>query len=278
STISVKDTYGSSSCSSTSSLTAKTITVNSVPVDPSVEFTDGTNGAKTICSGSSLVLQASSATTTTGMTLSWEYSVNAQFTPVSIPTNLSASPTTGAIEVSAVGYYRLKSSNVTTGCESGYSNALQVLAFDIGCSSAQAPTITINGQTGLTTTVCSGTNVTLSASAQNGLQNSYFVWERRDDASSAWVTLSENTFSYTTNVAGQYRVSEANASCSSTSPVSSTVTITVVTPPVLSITSNSGSNTFCEGETLNISSSPSYSANQAVQTGFTRSWWYIPNG
>ena len=158
-------------------------------------------------------------------------------------------------------------------------NALQISTFDLGGSNAQAPTISINGQTGFSITVCSGTDVTLNVSAQNGLQNSYFVWERRDDASSAWVALSnQSASSYTTNVAGQYRVSEANASCSSTSPVSSTVTITVVTPPVLSISSNSGSNTFCEGQTLNISSSPSYSANQAVQTGFTRSWWYIPNG
>ncbi|MDB4177147.1 gliding motility-associated C-terminal domain-containing protein [Schleiferiaceae bacterium] len=275
----VKDTYGTSSCSSTSSLTANSITVNPVPSDPVIEFTDGTNGTKTICTGSSLVLQTSIATTTTGMTLSWEYSTTNTFTASSTPTNLAANPATGEIEVSAAGYYRLKLANSTTGCESGYSNALQISTFDLGGSNAQAPTISINGQTGFSITVCSGTDVTLNVSAQNGLQNSYFVWERRDDASSAWVALSnQSASSYTTNVAGQYRVSEANASCSSTSPVSSTVTITVVTPPVLSISSNSGSNTFCEGQTLNISSSPSYSANQAVQTGFTRSWWYIPNG
>jgi gliding motility-associated-like protein len=275
----VKDTYGTSSCSSISSLTANTITVNPVPSDPIIEFTDGTNGTTTICAGSSLVLQTSSSTTITGMTLSWEYSTNNTFTPSSVPSNLAASPATGEIEVSAAGYYRQKLSNSTTGCESGYSNTLEISTFDLGGPTAQAPTLAINGQTGLNTTVCSGSNVTLNASAQNGLQNSYFVWERRDDVSSAWVALSGQSGStYTTNIAGQYRVSEANASCSSTSPVSSTITITVVTPPVLSISSNSGSNTFCEGETLNISSSPSYSANQAVQTGFTRSWWYIPNG
>ena len=275
----VKDTYGSSGCYSTSSTTANSITVNPVPVDPVIEFTDGTNGAKTICDGSSLVLEVGSATSIANMTLSWEYSQNAQFTNPSTPTNLASSPSVGEIEVSTEGYYRLKLTNSTTGCESGYSNALQISTFDLGGSTAAAPTISIDGQAGLTTSVCSGTDVELNVSAQNGLQNSYFIWERRDDASSAWVALSgANGSSYTTNVAGQYRVSEANASCSSTSPVSSTATITVITPPVLSITSNSGSNTFCEGETLNIGSSPSYSANQAVQAGFERSWWYIPNG
>ena len=276
----VKDTYGTSSCSSTSSLTANTITVNSVPSDPIIEFTDGTDGTKTICSGSSLVLQAANSTTTAGMTLSWEYSTSNTFSPSITPTNLSANPTTGEIEVNAAGYYRLKLTNSITGCESGHSNALEVSTFDLGGTTAAAPTISINGQTSLSTTVCSGTDVTLDVSAQNGLQNSYFVWERKDPTTQAWAVLSnQSASSYTTDVAGDYRVSEANASCSSTSPVSSTVTITVVTPPVLTITSNSGSNTFCEGETLNISSTPSYSANQpTVQTGFIRSWWYIPNG
>ena len=275
----VKDTYGSSGCYSTSSTTANSITVNPVPFDPVIVFTDGTNGAKTICDGSSLVLEVGSVTLITNMTLSWEYSQNAQFTNPSTPTNLASSPSIGEIEVSTEGYYRLKLTNSTTGCESGYSNALQISTFDLGGSTAAAPTISIDGQAGLTTNVCSGTDVELNVSAQNGLQNSYFIWERRDDASSAWVALSgANGSSYTTNVAGQYRVSEANASCSSTSPVSSTATITVITPPVLSITSNSGFDIFCEGETLNIGSSPSYSANQAVQAGFERSWWYIPNG
>ena len=93
----VKDTYGTSSCSSISSLTANTITVNPVPSDPIIEFTDGTNGTTTICAGSSLVLQTSSSTTITGMTLSWEYSTNNTFTPSSVPSNLAASPATGEI-------------------------------------------------------------------------------------------------------------------------------------------------------------------------------------
>jgi hypothetical protein len=273
----VKDTYGSSSCYSTSSLTANTITVNPVPSDPVIEFTDGTNGAKTICTGSSLVLQSSSSTTISGMTLSWEYSTDNQFNAVSTPTNLASSPLSGKIEVSAAGYYRLKLTNTTTGCASGYSNALQIETFDLG-TDGLAPTLAIAGQTSLNTTVCSGTSVTLNASAQNGLQNSYFVWERRDDASSPWVVLSgESSSSITITTDGQYRVSEANASCSSNSDVSSTATIEVVTPPVLTISSNSGDDIFCEGETLNISSSPSY-ASTPLQSGFTRSWWYKPSG
>ena len=157
----VKDTYGTSSCSSTSSLTANSITVNPVPSDPVIEFTDGTNGTKTICTGSSLVLQTSSATTTTGMTLSWEYSTTNTFTTLSTPTNLAANPATDEIEISAAGFYRLKLANSTTGCESGYSNTLEISTFDLGGANAQAPTISINGQTGLSSTVCSGSNVTL---------------------------------------------------------------------------------------------------------------------
>ena len=152
----------------------------------------------------------------------------------------------------------------------------EVSTFDLGGSSAQAPIVSISGQTGLNSTVCSGTNVTLNVSAQNGLQNSYFVWERKDDANNnnQWTVLSgQSGSSFTTSNAGEYRVSEANSSCSSTSPVSSTVTIAVITEPVLSISSNSGSNTFCEGDILSISSSPTYSANQAELSGFTRSWF-----
>ena len=86
------------------------------------------------------------------MTLSWEYSTTNTFTTSSTPTNLAANPATDEIEISAAGFYRLKLANSTTGCESGYSNTLEISTFDLGGANAQAPTISINGQTGLSST------------------------------------------------------------------------------------------------------------------------------
>jgi uncharacterized protein YjdB len=287
--IRAKDTYsgtGNLGCSTTSNTI--TVTVRPKPTPPVLTFSDGTNGAKTICVVSNTPVDPIGALATTtsvsGISqLIWEYSpdntwgalTNAQASMVSA---LNASAANFSLDIGLLpGYYRAKSISSSTGCISTVSNTLQVLH-----ETMSAPTITASA-----TQVCQGTSVTLTAASTHSQAASFtYYWYKGSDTSAFTtsttpsITISETGALSNVYSTGSFRVKTSLVGCG-VSPKSGPQAITIIQPATLTVVPSSGITTFCEGDNITFgepSSGENFEVSRVGQPAnqlSTPTWWYI---
>ncbi len=262
-------TVSTSGCTSASAST--TITVNPLPVVPTITA----SGPTTFCAGGSVTLTSSSATGNTWstteitqvitVTTSGSYTVtvsSGSCSSTSVATVVTVNPLPAVPTITASGpttfctggSVTLTSSSATGNTWSTGATTQTITATTAGsytvtvsngsCSSVSAatvitvnplpavPTITASGST----TFCAGGSVTLTSSSATG---------------NTWST-GATTSSITVTTAGSYTVTVSNGSCSSTS--AATVVTVNPLPPVPTITAG-GPTTFCAGGSVTLTSS-----------------------
>ncbi|XZF12718.1 beta strand repeat-containing protein [Chitinophagaceae bacterium MMS25-I14] len=190
-------------CSSTTSNTAH-LTVNPIPT-----ATITPAGATTFCSGSSVVLNA---TTGTGYTYQW-YNGATQI----------SGQTGSSYTANATGSYTV---TVTANTCAATSAATAVTV-----NTAPTATITPAGAT----TFCQGGSVVLNANTGTGLTYQWY--------NGATQISGQTGSSYTATAAGNYTVAISNGTCSATSAATA---VTVNTAPTATVTP-AGATTFCQG-------------------------------
>ena len=133
-------------------------------------------------------------------------------------------------------------SGLVTGVAAGALNINYTLTNSSGCSAVSSkpmtvitPTAATIGASG-TTTICQGSNVTLTASS-----SSSYLW-----------STGATTQSITVAQSGPYSVTTVNNGCTA---VSATTTVTVVNPPVASISAN-GLTALCSGGSVTLTAAP----------------------
>jgi large repetitive protein len=258
---------GSNGCTATSALT--TVTVNPIPVAAITAA-----GTTNICSGTSVNLTATSAgsylwsngatTQTIAASLAGAYTVTVttagcSATSASTTVNVNQSPTANVTASGPTSFCQGGSVSFTANAGNGYSylwsngattasiststsgnNSVTVTNL-IGCSTTSAvnavvvnpiPVATITA--GGSTTICSGSPVSLSAPA-----GANYLWNTGSTAQSINAATAGNYTVVVTSTAG----------CSATS---APTTITVNALPSAAISSN-GSTTFCQGGTVGLS-------------------------
>ena len=131
---------------------------------------------------------------------------------------------------------------LVTGVAAGALNINYTVTSSSGCSAVSSkpmtvitPTAATIGTSG-TTTICQGSNVTLTASS-----SSSYLW-----------STGATTQSITVAQSGPYSVTTVNNGCTA---VSATTTVTVVNPPVASISAN-GLTALCSGGTVTLTAAP----------------------
>ena len=249
----------------------ETITVNPIPATPTVNA----NGPLVMCGSGSVTLTSSSASgntwstgeTTQSITVSstGNYTVtvsNGTCSATSAPTAVTVNsvPATPVITPNGVttfctgGSVTLTSSSATGNTWSTGETTQSIVVSDAGnytvsvsngmCSSTSVPTavtvntipaapvITPNGATAF----CAGSSVTLTSSQATG---------------NTWST-GETTQSIVVSNAGSYTVAFSNGTCSATS---APVAITVNSAPAAPVITPNGATTFCEGESVTLTSS-----------------------
>ncbi|MDA9791941.1 hypothetical protein N9B83_04845, partial [Schleiferiaceae bacterium] len=283
------DTYsgtGNLGCSTTSNTI--TVTVRPKPTPPVLTFSDGTNGAKTICVVSNTPVDPIGALATTSSVsgisqLIWEYSpdntwgtlTNAESSMVSA---LNASTANFSLDIGLLpGYYRAKSISSSTGCISTVSNTLHVLH-----ETMSAPTITASA-----TQVCQGTSITLTAASTHSQAASFtYYWYKGSDTSAIAtsttpsITISETGTLSNVYSTGSFRVKTSLVGCG-VSPKSGPQAITIIQPATLTVVPSSGITTFCEGDNITFGE-PSSGENfevsrvgEPANQSYSTSWWYI---
>jgi gliding motility-associated-like protein len=190
-------------CQSASSV-ATIVTVNTLPATPTITA----GGPTTFCDGSSVNLIS-----TPGSTYLW-----------------STGETTPGINVASSGSYTVITTNAT-GCQSTVSAATLVTVNALPAT----PTITDDGPT----TFCAGGSVNLTSSP-----GSSYLWSTGATTSTIHVTASGNY---------SVRVTNANG-CQSTSSIATIVTSNAL--PATPVITAGGPTTFCEGGSVNLTSSP----------------------
>ncbi|WP_294673254.1 PKD domain-containing protein [uncultured Fluviicola sp.] len=273
-TVSTSGTYtltvSASGCTSASA--SSTVTVNPLPVVPTITA----GGPTTFCSGGSVVLTSSAATGNTWsngaatqsitVTSSGSYTVTfmdangcsatsastavtVNPTPA-IPTITAGGPTSfcaggSVVLTSSASTGNTWSTGATTQSITVTASGSYTVTVSSGsCSSVSAattvtvnplppvPTITASGPT----TFCSGSSVTLTSSSATGN-----TWSTGATTQSIMVTTS-----------GSYTVAVSNGSCSSTSAAT---TVTVNPTPTVPTIAGSGPSSFCAGGSITLTSS-----------------------
>lgn len=192
-----------SSCSSTTT-TPVALTVNAIPA-----ATVTATGSTTICTGNSVVLNAS---TGTGYTYQW------QLAGVALTGATNATYTAST----AGDYTVVVTSNTCTATSA---------ATTVTVTPGPTATITAAGNTGL----CPGGSVVLNANTGTGLS---YQW-----ANNGTNISGATTAAYTANAAGNYTVTVSNGTCSATSAATA---VTILTATGATITP-AGTTTFCTG-------------------------------
>ncbi len=267
-----------------------TSVVNAVVVNPIPTATITAGGATTICSGTSVALNASA-----GATYLWSNGATTQSINASNAGNYTVSVTSAAgcsatsnpttISLNSLPSASISSSGSTTFCQGGSvslsgtsgmtsylwstgatgstinattSGNYTVTVTDAnGCSATSTPTaVTVNQgpvaqiYPGTNLTICSGSNVTLSTNSASS-----YTWSNGSHSATIQV-----------NTAGTYSVVLTGSNgCSSTSPVT---TVVVTQTPSATITS-SGPTTICQGSSVTLSapaSASSYLWNNGATT------------
>jgi hypothetical protein len=131
---------------------------------------------------------------------------------------------------------------LVTGVAAGALNINYTVTSSSGCSAVSSkpmtvitPTAATIGASG-TTTICQGSNVTLTASSASS-----YLW-----------STGATTQSITVAQSGPYSVTTVNNGCTA---VSATTTVTVVNPPVASISAN-GLTALCSGGSVTLTAAP----------------------
>lgn len=249
----------------------ETITVNSVPVVPVINA----SGPLTMCGSGSVTLISSSASgntwstgeTTQSITVSstGNYTVtvsNGTCSATSAPTAVTVNPVpatpivtpNGATTFCTGGSVTLTSSSATGNTWSTGETTQSIVVSNAGnytvsvsngtCSSISVPTaVTVNTIPAApvitpsgATAFCAGSSVTLTSSQATG---------------NTWST-GETTQSIVVSNAGSYTVAFSNGTCSATS---APVAITVNSAPAAPVITPNGATTFCEGESVTLTSS-----------------------
>jgi hypothetical protein len=270
-------------CSTTSA-------VNAVVVNPIPTATITAGGSTTICSGTSVALNASAGSSYLWSNGATTQSINASnagnytvsvtsaagCSAASIPTAISVNPLPSAAisssgsttfcqggSVSLSGTSGMTSYLWSTGATSSTINATASGNYSVtvtnanGCSATSTPTaVTVNQgpvaqiYPGTNLTICSGSNVTLSTNSASG-----YTWSNGSHSATIQV-----------NTAGTYSVVLTGSNgCSSTSPV----TTVVVTPTPAATIASSGPTTICQGSSVTLSapaSASSYLWNNGATT------------
>jgi hypothetical protein len=182
---------------------ATIVTVNPTPAVPTI----GAGGSTTFCSGGSVVLTATSATT--GVTYSWFLNGNA-----------IGGATNATYTANAAGNYTVVA---TSGTCTATSTATAVTVN----AAPAVPTISAGGSI----TFCTGGSVTLTAASTT--TGATFTWFLNGNAISAATNAT-----YTANAAGNYTVVATSGNCTSTS--TATVVTVNATPATPTITQNGG--------------------------------------
>ncbi len=267
---------GSNGCTATSALT--TVTVNPIPV-AAITATGTTN----ICSGTSVNLTATAAgsylwsngatTQTIAASLAGAYTVTVttagcSATSASTTVNVNQSPTANVTASGPTSFCQGGSVSFTANAGNGYSylwsngattasiststsgnNSVTVTNL-IGCSTTSAvnavvvnpiPVATITA--GGSTTICSGSPVSLSAPA-----GANYLWN-----------TGATTQSINAATAGNYTVVVTTAAGCSATSVPTTITVNAL--PSAAISSN-GSTTFCQGGTVGLSANSGMTSYQ----------------
>lgn len=211
------------SCGSTNSTV--TGTVNSLPT-----ATISAGGSTTFCSGNSVTLTASS-----GSSYLW-----------------STGATTSSISATASGNYSVTVTNAFN-CSATSSNTL------VTVNTTVTPSVSIASNNG--TSICSGSSVTFTATPTNGGSTPIYQWKLNG------VNTGSNDATFTTSSLNSNDVIScdmtSNATCPSTSTVSSnsiTMTVTQSVTPTISISSDNGS-TICAATSTTFTASQTNGGN-----------------
>ncbi len=261
----------------------ETITVNAAPVVPTVTA----NGPVSMCGSGSVTLISSAASGNTWSTGETTQSITVSSTgnyivsvsngtcsatsaPVSVTVNpVPATPVitpSGATTFCTGSSVTLTSSSATGNTWSTGETTQSITVSNTGnytvavsngtCSTTSAPTaVTVNSIPAVpvitpngATTFCAGGSVTLTSSAASG---------------NTWST-GETTPSIVVSNAGTYTVTTSNGTCSTTS---ASTTVMVNNAPSAPIITPNGVTTFCEGESVTLTSSSATGNNWS--TGVT---------
>ncbi|HLP55658.1 MAG TPA: T9SS type A sorting domain-containing protein [Fluviicola sp.] len=210
-------------CATVTSVTSNslTFTVNPVVV-PSVSIVS--SAGSTICSGTSVTF---TATPTNGGTPTYQWQVNGSNVGTNAPTYTTSSLANGSVVTCL-----LTSSTVCATPATVVSNSITMTV-----NSSAAPTISISSNPA--GSICSGTNVTFTASISNGGASPVYQWKLNGTN----VGSNQNTYSNAALANGDVVTCEltSNAPCISVTTVTSnsiTMTVNQSVTPTITITSN----------------------------------------
>ena len=210
-------------CATVTSVTSNslTFTVNPVVV-PSVSIVS--SAGSTICSGTSVTF---TATPTNGGTPTYQWQVNGSNVGTNAPTYTTSSLANGSVVTCL-----LTSSTVCAMPATVVSNSITMTV-----NSSAAPTISISSNPA--GSICSGTNVTFTASISNGGASPVYQWKLNGTN----VGSNQSTYSNASLANGDVVTCEltSNAPCISVTTVTSnsiTMTVNQSVTPTITITSN----------------------------------------
>lgn len=237
-------------CGSTASATTSVI-VNPAPNNYSV-----TGGGSYCADGTGVAIGLSNS----------DAGVNYQLVNGGSPVGSAVAGTGSALSFSlqtAAGTYTVLATDGTTSCSSGMNGSAAVVI-----TPTVTPSLSISASSGI---ICSGTNVTFSATATNSGSSPVYQWLLNGNA------VGSNAASYASNTLVNGDMVSAtftsNAACATaTAVLSNTITINVTSSvtPSLSIASVQG-NTVCAGTAVTFSAVP-------VNGGSTPSYQWAVNG
>jgi hypothetical protein len=213
------------------------------------------NTGNTICAGTDVTFTATP--TNGGATPGYQWKLNGTNVGTNSNTYQNAALTNGA-KVTCVMTTSMACVNATT----DISNEIVITV-----TAAAAPSVTIAASSG--NTICSGTNVTFTATPTNGGGTPAYQWKLNGTN----VGTNSNTYQNAslTNGAKVTCVMTSSLACANpTNAASNEVTMTVNASPTLTIAADPG-NTFCPGTTVTFSAT-------AANAGTTSSYQWKLNG
>jgi hypothetical protein len=245
------------------------------------------NVSNAVCSSSAATSNSVTMTVSTSVTPSVSITASASTICAGTSTNFTATPTNGGDTPS----YQWKKNGVNVGSNSStytdnnlanYDVITCVLISNAGCASSSPVTsngVTITVSTSVTpsvfvaasaSTICAGTSVSFVAAPTNGGSSPVYQWKKNGN------NVGTNSITYTDAALANNDVITcvliSNASCASSSPVTSNgVTITVSTSVTPSVSVTASASNICSGTSTNFTATP-------TNGGSTPSYQWKKNG